>query len=65
MRLIGKLQDGTVFVKKGHGDNEDDLFEFKTDEGMHIQISFTNSDQTILLLLTSIVFTIQSKLSRG
>lgn len=33
MKLIGKLQDGTVFVKKGHGDDENDLFEFKTDEG--------------------------------
>lgn len=36
VKLIGKLQDGTVFLKKGHdGENEDDLFEFKTDEGMH------------------------------
>lgn len=65
MRLIGKLQDGTVFVKKGHGDNEDDLFEFKTDEGMHLQFSLKNSNQAILMLLTSIIFTIQSKLSRG
>ncbi|XP_057781005.1 peptidyl-prolyl cis-trans isomerase FKBP62-like isoform X2 [Salvia miltiorrhiza] len=32
LKLIGKLQDGTVFVKKGHGDNDNDLFEFKTDE---------------------------------
>lgn len=32
VKLIGKLQDGTVFLKKGHGDGED-LFEFKTDEG--------------------------------
>ncbi|KAL2508223.1 Peptidyl-prolyl cis-trans isomerase FKBP65 [Forsythia ovata] len=32
LKLIGKLEDGTVFMKKGHGDNEDDLFEFKTDE---------------------------------
>lgn len=32
MRLIGKLHDGTVFLKKGHGDGED-IFEFKTDEG--------------------------------
>ncbi|KAJ6729029.1 PEPTIDYL-PROLYL CIS-TRANS ISOMERASE [Salix viminalis] len=30
VKLIGKLQDGTVFLKKGHDDNE--LFEFKTDE---------------------------------
>ncbi|KAJ9169812.1 hypothetical protein P3X46_017962 [Hevea brasiliensis] len=31
LKLIGKLQDGTVFLKKGHN-NEDELFEFKTDE---------------------------------
>ncbi|KAF9610973.1 hypothetical protein IFM89_026253 [Coptis chinensis] len=30
VKLIGKLQDGTVFLKKGHDDDE--LFEFKTDE---------------------------------
>ncbi|KMT05579.1 hypothetical protein BVRB_7g168220 [Beta vulgaris subsp. vulgaris] len=34
LKLIGKLQDGTVFLKKGH---EDDLFEFKTDEEQVIQ----------------------------
>lgn len=33
VKLIGKLQDGTVFLKKGHGDSQNDLFEFKTDEG--------------------------------
>ncbi|CAH9093931.1 unnamed protein product [Cuscuta europaea] len=33
LKLIGKLQDGTVFIKKGHdADSEDQLFEFKTDE---------------------------------
>jgi FK506-binding protein 4/5 len=31
VKIIGKLQDGTVFLKKGHGE-EADLFEFKTDE---------------------------------
>lgn len=31
MKLIGKLQDGTVFLKKGHDD--DQPFEFKIDEG--------------------------------
>ncbi|RRT81202.1 hypothetical protein GW17_00030630 [Ensete ventricosum] len=30
VKLIGKLQDGTVFVKKGH--DEQEPFEFKTDE---------------------------------
>ncbi|KAL0369439.1 UNVERIFIED_CONTAM: Peptidyl-prolyl cis-trans isomerase FKBP65 [Sesamum angustifolium] len=37
LKLIGKLQDGTVFVKKGHGEAEDDLFEFKTDEEQVIE----------------------------
>ncbi|XP_073039272.1 LOW QUALITY PROTEIN: peptidyl-prolyl cis-trans isomerase FKBP62-like [Primulina eburnea] len=32
LKLIGMLPDGTVFIKKGHGESEDDLFEFKTDE---------------------------------
>ncbi|CAK9158034.1 unnamed protein product [Ilex paraguariensis] len=31
LKLIGKLQDGTVFIKKGY-DNDEELFEFKTDE---------------------------------
>lgn len=33
VKLIGKLQDGTVFIKKGDDDGEE-LFEFKTDEGL-------------------------------
>lgn len=33
VKLIGKLQDGTVFVKKGH--DGDALLEFKTDEGKY------------------------------
>ncbi|KAF2284555.1 hypothetical protein GH714_026944 [Hevea brasiliensis] len=36
LKLIGKLQDGTVFLKKGH-DNEDEVFEFKTDEEQVIE----------------------------
>ncbi|MCI28663.1 peptidyl-prolyl cis-trans isomerase FKBP62-like, partial [Trifolium medium] len=32
LKLIGKLQDGTVFFEKGR-DDEEKLFEFKTDEG--------------------------------
>ncbi|KAK4376187.1 hypothetical protein RND71_006864 [Anisodus tanguticus] len=33
LKLVGKLPDGTIFTKKGHdGENEDNLFEFKTDE---------------------------------
>ncbi|OIW01302.1 hypothetical protein TanjilG_10463 [Lupinus angustifolius] len=31
LKLTGKLQDGTVFLRKGH-DDEENLFEFKTDE---------------------------------
>ncbi|KAB2620320.1 peptidyl-prolyl cis-trans isomerase FKBP62-like [Pyrus ussuriensis x Pyrus communis] len=31
LKLIGKLQDGKEFLKKGHAEGED-LFEFKTDE---------------------------------
>ncbi|XP_024024201.1 peptidyl-prolyl cis-trans isomerase FKBP62 isoform X2 [Morus notabilis] len=31
LKLIGKLQDGTVFLKKGHEEGEE-LFEFKTEE---------------------------------
>lgn len=31
MKLMGRLQDGTVFVKKGH--EEEKPFEFKIDEG--------------------------------
>lgn len=32
VKITGKLQDGTIFLKKGH-DNDEELFEFKTDEG--------------------------------
>ncbi|KAK1363516.1 hypothetical protein POM88_039077 [Heracleum sosnowskyi] len=31
VKLIGKLQDGTVFLKKGH-DGDEEPFEFQTDE---------------------------------
>ncbi|GMP48625.1 hypothetical protein CsSME_00015914 [Camellia sinensis var. sinensis] len=36
LKLIGKLQDGTIFLKKGH-DNDEELFEFKTDEEQVIE----------------------------
>ncbi|KAL7000733.1 Peptidyl-prolyl cis-trans isomerase fkbp62 [Sarracenia purpurea var. burkii] len=42
LKLIGKLQDGNVFLKKGH-DNEEDLFEFKTDEGRIIYLVLFSS----------------------
>lgn len=32
VKLIGKLQDGKIFVKKGH---DEEPFEFKIDEGNH------------------------------
>ena len=35
MKLIGKLEDGTLFVKKGHDGEEP--FEFKTDEDQVIE----------------------------
>lgn len=35
VRLVGKLEDGTVFVKKGH--DGDEPFEFKTDEEQVIE----------------------------
>ncbi|XP_058103194.1 70 kDa peptidyl-prolyl isomerase-like [Magnolia sinica] len=35
VKLIGKLQDGTVFLKKGH--DEEEPFEFKTDEEQVIE----------------------------
>lgn len=35
VRLIGKLEDGTLFVKKGHDGEEP--FEFKTDEEQVIE----------------------------
>ncbi|KAI8026438.1 Kinesin-like protein KIN-14R [Camellia lanceoleosa] len=33
LKLIGKLEDGTIFLKKGH-DNDKELFKFKTDEAL-------------------------------
>ncbi|KAG5567203.1 hypothetical protein RHGRI_002682 [Rhododendron griersonianum] len=35
LKITGKLQDGTIFLKKGH-DNDEELFEFKTDEGKQV-----------------------------
>ncbi|GER31411.1 peptidyl-prolyl cis-trans isomerase FKBP62 [Striga asiatica] len=37
LKLTGKLHDGTIFVRKGHGEDESDLFEFKTDEEQVIE----------------------------
>ncbi|GMH17230.1 hypothetical protein Nepgr_019071 [Nepenthes gracilis] len=36
VKLTGKLQDGTVFMRKGHGDG-DELFEFKIEEEQVIE----------------------------
>lgn len=38
MKLIGKLQDGTIFTKKGHDDFEP--LEFKADEGIYRSYKF-------------------------
>lgn len=50
MKLIGKLQDGTVFLKKGH--DEEELFEFKTDEGKlkHAYVLPHSSTSTLIYL---------------
>lgn len=37
LKVTGKLQDGTVFFKKGQDDNEEGLLEFKTDEEQVIE----------------------------
>ena len=50
MKLIGKLQDDTIFFNKGYSDVDDeeaDLFEFKTDEG---KFSFPNVSSSHLNL---------------
>lgn len=47
VKLIGKLQDGTVFVKKGYVDEQP--FEFKIDEG-----TLNNHLNFIISLLFSI-----------
>ncbi|XP_052186313.1 peptidyl-prolyl cis-trans isomerase FKBP62-like [Diospyros lotus] len=36
LKLVGKLQDGTIFLRKGYEENEE-LFEFKTDEEQVIE----------------------------
>lgn len=53
MKFIGKLQDGTVFVKKGY--DEEEPFEFKTDEGVICTLTFHFSSASCSLeLLTDI-----------
>jgi FK506-binding protein 4/5 len=44
VRLIGKLEDGTVFAKKGH--EGDEPFEFKTDEEQAID----GLDRTVITM---------------
>lgn len=48
MKLIGRLQDGKEFLKKGHGEGEEP-FEFKSDEG-------NNTSKCILFLFSLFVF---------
>lgn len=54
MKLIGKLQDGTVFLKKGH-DGDEQPFEFQTDEGskLYLGIEFGSSWLQYFLLTFS------------
>lgn len=47
VKLIGKLEDGTEFLKKGYGE-EEEPFEFKTDEG---KMSFTAAASVTMMLL--------------
>lgn len=51
MKLIGKLQDGTVFLKKGHGEDEEP-FEFKTDEGNYTSTNFLESFRVMFWTLS-------------
>lgn len=37
VKLIGKLHDGTIFLKKGH--DEEIPYEFKIDEGNNILVT--------------------------
>ncbi|KAI8002676.1 Peptidyl-prolyl cis-trans isomerase FKBP62 [Camellia lanceoleosa] len=53
LKLIGKLEDGTIFLKKGH-DNDEELFEFKTDEeqvieGLDIAVMTMKKEEIALL----------------
>ena len=54
MKLIGKLQDGTVFIKKGHDDEQP--FEFKIDEGnLEYTLSLSLSLSLILFYLMQVL----------
>ncbi|XP_027334320.1 peptidyl-prolyl cis-trans isomerase FKBP62-like [Abrus precatorius] len=55
LKLIGKLHNGTVFLKKGH-DEEEKLFEFKTDEeqvidGLDRAVLTMKKDEVALLTI--------------
>ncbi|GMH22846.1 hypothetical protein Nepgr_024689 [Nepenthes gracilis] len=56
VKLIGKLQDGTVFVRKGHGDR-DKLFELKAEEEQVIE----GLDKAHVLNLIDLVVSKSSK----
>ncbi|RHN38908.1 putative peptidylprolyl isomerase [Medicago truncatula] len=57
LKLIGKLQDGTVFFKKGYSDGDEvELFEFKTDEeqvidGLDRAVLTMKKDEVALLTI--------------
>lgn len=46
VKIVAKLGDGTIFFKMGHDGNEDDLFEFKTDEEQVIE----GLDRTVMTM---------------
>lgn len=46
VKLVAKLGDGTIFFKRGHDGNEEDLFEFKTDEEQVIE----GLDRTVMTM---------------
>lgn len=46
VKLVAKLGDGTIFFKRGHDGNEEDLSEFKTDEEQVIE----GLDRTVMTM---------------
>lgn len=53
VKVIGKLQDGTLFLKKGH-DSEGELFEFKTDEGNSKCLNVSLLHTRLFIMLTNV-----------
>lgn len=64
MKVIGKLQDGTVFLKKGQDEGEE-LFEFKTDQGDIVVVFFLFYFFCYLMFYCTDLFDQQSKSLMG